>query len=1197
MCDFVHLHSHTQYSLLDGAADIKKMLAKAKADGMQAAAITDHGNMFGAFNFYKAAKANDIKPIIGCEVYVVEDRFQREFTGGRKDRRFHQLLLAKNAKGYANLCKIVSTGFLDGLYRDYPRVDREVIRQYKEGIIATTCCVGAEVPQAIIHQGEEAAEKVFLDWLDMFGEDYYIELQRHDIGNLDETGWSQEEVNQVLLKWADKHKVKVIATNDSHYVDQNDSYAHEILLCLQTGSDMSNEKRFKFPSNTFFFRTQAEMKELFHDVPAAIENTMEIAEKVSQLKLEKDILLPHFLLPEGFQSQDDYLRHLAYEGARKRYGEVTQELSERLDFELKVIRDMGFPGYFLIVQDFIDAARNLGVSVGPGRGSAAGSLVAYCIGITNIDPIRYNLLFERFLNPERISMPDMDIDFDDEGRQKVIDYVVDKYGRNQVAQIITYGTMAARSALRDVGRVMKVPISEVDAICKMFPENPKATLEGILKKGGIDEKLKDDLTHDQLSKAEEFRKVYEQADEKVRNMIAEATVLEGSVRHKGIHAAGVIIAPNDITEHIPVCTAKDSNLLVTQFDGKVIEDAGMLKMDFLGLKTLSIIQNAIALVKKTKGIDIDPDQIPFDDERTWELYQKGDTIGTFQFESEGMRMYLRDLKPNSMEDLIAMNALFRPGPMEYIPDFIRRKHGKEKVVYPHPLMEELLKPTYGIMVYQEQIMQAAQILAGYTLGEADMLRRAMGKKKPEEMAKQKAIFIAGAAKNGIEEAKALEVFGTMESFANYGFNRSHAAAYSVLAFQTAYLKANYPAEYMAAVLSNNMSDIKQVNLFLGEARKMGVNALGPDVNESNVKFTVNKKGEIRFALSAIKGVGEKAVEAIVKEREANGSYTSIFDFAARVGGGAVNRKNLESLAQAGAFDCFEGAHRAQYFAIMPREDILAIEKALKWGQQYRNARMNNATSLFGGFDALELTEPELPRVKPWDENERLAKEKEITGFYITGHPLEEFDFEIRHFSNASFSRLEDLKDKPLRLAAMVTGLQKRVSSKGKPFAAVQLEDYEDAFEIQLFDEEYTSFLNYFEPGNKLLIDAIYTPPYRDSDRYRLRIKGVSFLADVASAKTKEIQLKVLLEALDEEMAARLEYILKQHKGKIKCTMELIDSEIGNLNLIVRKFGLEPSSTLIESLNDIYGVHATLVAENGTARRMSALTTVNGRYAS
>jgi len=1177
MSDFVHLHSHTQYSLLDGAADIKKMMSKAKEDGMVASAITDHGNMFGVFNFYKAAKEKGIKPILGCEVYVVQDRFIKEFTGGKKDKRYHQLLLAKNAIGYQNLSRIVSTGFIDGLYRDFPRVDREVIKKYKEGLIATTCCIGAEVPQAIIHKGVEEAEKIFLQWLDIFGEDYYIELQRHKIEDIDHTGWSQERINQVLLSWSLKHKVKVIATNDSHYVNQQDSFAHDILLCLQTGSDLKDEKRFRFENDMFYYKTQSEMKVLFSDVPQAIENTLDITEKVEHLKLERDVLLPHFTLPEGFFAEDDYLKHLTYEGARKRYGEVSQSIAERLEWELKVIKDMKFPGYFLIVQDFIAAAKHLGVAVGPGRGSAAGSAVAYCIGITNIDPIRYNLLFERFLNPDRKSLPDIDIDFDDEGRQKVIDYVIDKYGKNQVAQIITYGTMAARSALRDVGRVMKIPISEVDIVSKMFPEHAKATLEGILRPEGIDPKLKDEMSAENYRKSEEFRGMVGKADDSLKKMIAEAVVLEGSVRHRGIHAAGVIIAPGDLIDNIPVCTAKDSTLLVTQFDGKVIEDVGMLKMDFLGLRTLSIIKDCIRLIESKHGITIDPDELPLDDPKTWNLYKKGETIGTFQFESEGMRMHLKDLKPTDIEDLIAMNALFRPGPMDFIPLFIRRKHGKEKVVYPHPWLEDLLKTTYGIMVYQEQIMQTAQIMAGYTLGQADLLRRAMGKKKPEEMAEQKSIFLEGANTLGVDAKVATDVFEMMEKFANYGFNRSHAAAYSIVAFQTAYLKANYPAEYLAAVLSNNMTDIKQVNLFLKEARRMGIQTLGPDVNESDVSFTVNLKGEIRFALSAIKGVGEKAVESIVKEREKHGPYSSIFDFARRAGANAVNKKNMESLAQAGAFDCFTGMNRAQYFATMPREEITVIEKAVKWGQSYRNAELQSSISLFGSFDEMQPAEPEIPRTKPWDVFERLMKEKEITGFYISGHPLDEFELEINTYTDnaVSFSALDDFKNKSIRFAAMVSSVQRKISNKGKPYATVILEDYDESLELQLFDEDYNKFISYFEVSSRLYIAGDYLPSYKDDTRFRLKIREVEYLQDMLSKKTNVVSISIDLDYLDNTLTEQLELLLKKNKGKVKCTLEIDNKDTGKLAFIVRKYGLEPSRLLLDQLNDMPGVFANL----------------------
>ncbi|HMY24439.1 MAG TPA: DNA polymerase III subunit alpha, partial [Chitinophagales bacterium] len=700
MCDFAPLHCHTQYSLLDGAADIDAMVRKAKADNMPAVAITDHGNMFGAFKFFSACKKHDIKPILGCEVYVVEDRFNKKFTRDNKDKRYHQLLLAKNELGYKNLMKIVSLGFIDGIYMDFPRVDRALIEQYSDGLIATTCCVGAEVPQTMITKGVEAAEKVFLEWLKIFGDDYYIELQRHEIDDLDGTGWSQEAINKELIKFGKKHNVKIIATNDSHYVDQKDSEAHDILLCLQTGKDFIDPNRFKFANNKFYFKTQFEMKETFKDVPYAIENTLEIVEKVEKLNLQRDILLPAFQLPVGFNNQDDYLRFLTIEGAKKRWGSILSlDVVERLDFELKTIQHMGFPGYFLIVQDFINEGKKLGVSIGPGRGSAAGSAVAYAIGITNVDPIKYNLLFERFLNPDRISMPDIDIDFDDEGRERVIDYVIDKYGKNQVAQIITYGTMAAKSSIKDVGRVLKVPLSDTDKMSKLVPEKPKITLEKAYEE------------------VEELRNMRDNPMYKQTLQLAEE--LEGSIRNRGIHASAVIIAPDDIVNYVPVCTAKDAELLVTQFDGSIIESAGMLKMDFLGLKTLTILRDALKLIEKNHDIKIDLDTIPLDDKKTFELYKSGDTIGTFQFESAGMQKYLRDLQPDKFDDLIAMNALYRPGPMEYIPNFAARKNGREKVQYDLPEMEEYLKETYGITVYQEQVMLLSQKLAGFTKGKAD----------------------------------------------------------------------------------------------------------------------------------------------------------------------------------------------------------------------------------------------------------------------------------------------------------------------------------------------------------------------------------------------------------------------------------------------------------------------------------------------
>ena len=886
MPEFCHLHCHTQYSLLDGAADIDLMMKKAAADGQKAVAISDHGNMFGVFKFWSSAQKHGIKPILGCEVYVVEDHHKKDFTREKRDKRYHQLLLAKNATGYKNLCKIVSIGFTEGFYQ-YPRVSKEVIRKYSEGIIATSCCLGSEVLQTIINKGKEAGEKVFKEWLDIFGNDYYVELQRHHIENIDRTGLSQEDINQILIGFSKKYNVKIIATNDSHYVEHEDWDAHDALLCINSNSFKAIpiaeslkfretiihrgekvRKRFGFQSGgQFYFKTTNEMGQLFNDVPQALDNTVYIADQIEELQLKRDILMPNYVIPPEFQNQDAYLRHLSFEGAKKRYGSITSEIEERINLELKIIQDMGFPGYFLIVQDFIDAARKLDVSVGPGRGSAAGSVVAYCVGITNIDPIRYSLLFERFLNPERVSMPDIDIDFDDDGRQKVIDYVVDKYGKNQVAQIITYGTMAARSSIRDVARVLEVPLNEADKLAKLVPEGVKVTLK------------------DAFQEVPELKAFRNNPDSPYHDTLKMAETLEGSVRHRGIHAAGVIIAPDDLMEYIPVCTSKDADLWVTQFDGKIIEDAGMLKMDFLGLKTLTIIKDCIENIhgrfnnkeieKMTPGVinsetgRIDPDLIDLqhDDDKTYQLFQKGQTIGIFQYESPGMQKYLKSLKPTNIEDLIAMNALYRPGPMDYIPTFIDRKQGRERVTYPHPWLEPILKNTYGIMVYQEQIMQTAQIMADYTLGGADILRRAMGKKKKEEMQKQRKIFRDGAANKGVDERKADEIFDIMEKFAAYGFNRSHSAAYAVLAFQTGFLKAHYPAEYMAAVLTHNMNDIKKVNFFLQECNKMNLPVKLPDINESKVKFNVNKKGDIRFALTAIKGVGEAAVIALMEERE------------------------------------------------------------------------------------------------------------------------------------------------------------------------------------------------------------------------------------------------------------------------------------------------------------------------------------------
>jgi len=1149
MCQFSHLHCHSQFSLLDGAASIPGMMAKAKADGMPGIALTDHGNMFGAFQFVAEAAKVGIKPIVGCEFYLVDDRFKREFTKGDKDKRYHQLLLAKDQAGYQNLSKLCSLGFLEGLYGKYPRIDKKLLSQYKEGLIATTCCIASEVQQTILNEGEERGEEVFKEWFEIFGEDYYIEIQRHDLGEIDNTGMTQEDVNQILIKWSKKYEVPLIATNDSHYIEEEDWLAHDILLCVNTGDKISTPRgygkgfRFGFPNHEFYFKTTAEMKELFKDIPEAIDNTNRIVDSITPPELKRDILLPNYTLPEGFLTQDDYLKHLTYIGAKKRYGTISAEVQERLDFELKIIKEMGFPGYFLIVQDFTTIARDLGVSVGPGRGSAAGSAVAYCVGITNIDPIKYKLLFERFLNPERVSMPDIDIDFDDDGRSKIIDYVVKKYGRNQVAQIITYGSMAAKSSIKDVGRVLDIPLPDVEKLTKMVPDISLAKVfnsdEAMLKKM---------LNAEQQEQANQMRTIIA-GNDIFAETLQHAKKLEGSVRNTGIHACGVIISPDDITNYIPVCTSKDAELLVTQFDNKVVEDAGLLKMDFLGLKTLTIIRDAIALIKENYGVDIDPDEIPLDDEKTYELYQRGETNGTFQFESGGMQKHLKDLKPTNIEDLIAMNALYRPGPMQFIELFIQRKRGDVEVEYPHELLTDILKDTNGIMVYQEQIMQAAQIMAGYSLGEADLLRRAMGKKKMDVMQQQKEKFVEGAYRiHQVDKKKSSDVFDIMMKFAEYGFNRSHSAAYSVVAFQTGYLKANYPAEYMAAVMTNNMNDIKKITFFMEECRRMGTPVLGPDVNESTFKFTVNKNHEIRFGLGAVKGVGEGAVEAIVNERKENGPFTSIFDVTKRVDLRAANKRTFENMALAGAFDSFEGIHRAVYFSDTG-DGMTFLEKALKFGASHQEGMNSSQVSLFGEASEVDMPEPEIPKATEWGTMEKLSKEKDVVGIYLSGHPLDDFKFEISQFCNATVKELhnfEALKGrKEIKIAGIVTEVAHRMTKTGKPFGILTIEDYQDAFKFFMFGDEYVKFKGYLNMGWFLYLVGSIEPGKWDKTKLEFKFTRVELLAEIKDKMTKSITLDVNIDEVSDDFINQIESIVNSSNGNCKFSLNLIDRKEKN----------------------------------------------------
>lgn len=1158
LMDFSHLHVHTQFSLLDGAADISKLFKKAKADGMKAMAITDHGNMFGVFKFVAEAGKHGVKPIVGCEFYVVEDRHKKQFTKEARDVRYHQLFLAKNAEGYQNLSRLCSLGYIEGLYSKWPRIDKELILKYHKGLIATTCCLGAEVPRTIMQKGEEEGEKVFKWWLDLFSEDYYIELQRHEIDD-------QNTVNEVLLRWAVKYNVKVIASNDSHYVDQQDYNAHDILLCVNTGDMQSTPKatdeeggkgyRFGFPNDQFYFKSTAEMSALFHDVPQAIDNTNEIVDKIDTLKLKRDILVPHFPIPQGFIDADDYLRHLTFEGAHKRYSELTADIEERLNFELHTIKTMGFPGYFLIVADFIKAGRDLGVLIGPGRGSAAGSAVAYCIGITNIDPIKYKLLFERFLNPERKSMPDIDTDFDDIGRQKVLDYVIDKYGKNQVAQIINYGTMAAKSAIKDVARVMDLHLSESVKLTQLVPDRPGTTLEEAFKT---------------VPELEAIRN----GDDLRAQVLKEAIKLEGSVRNTGIHASAVIIAPDDLLNYIPLSVAKDANLWVTQFDGKVIEDAGLLKMDFLGLKTLTIIKNAIQLIEENHGIKIDPDSIPLDDKKTYELFQRGDTISIFQFESPGMQKHLKDLKPDKFEDLIAMNALYRPGPMEYIPTFIKRKHGLEKIKYDFDVTEDLLSETYGVTVYQEQVMLLSQRLAGFSKGDADVLRKAMGKKQITVLQDMKSKFLAGCESNGHDTKVAEKVWTDWEAFASYAFNKSHATCYSFVAFQTAYLKAHYPAEYMAATL-DSQGNIESISFFMEECRNMNIPVLGPDINESNFKFSVNQKGEIRIGLGALKGVGEAAVLDIVAERKANGIFSSIYDLVRRINLRSANKKTFESLAFAGAFDCFKSIHRAQYFYTDAGSEQIFLEKIVRYGNNVQEGKNAAQHSLFGdSVEDAQVPEPPVPVCEEWGLLEKLHREKEVIGMFISGHPLDTYKIEMGFCSNklSDLNDLPKLRNKDVTVAGMITGVNHRVAKTGNPFGNFTLEDYSGSYQFTLFAEPYLKMKHFLVPNSFLFLNGKVETRWKTTDQFEYKIGQMQLLSDVREKKIKSITLEMSLSALSDGFINEVNELIVANPGNVNVKVKVNESgEKISIDMPSKKFKVNPTNEFLEKIKSKHGL--------------------------
>lgn len=1192
--EFVHLHNHSQFSVLQSTISIPALVAAAAQHNMPAVALTDHANMMGAFHFVKAVtnhnktvqaknkealeasktpSLKEIKPIIGCEFFVCEDHLDKT----RKDNGYQIVLLAKNKKGYHNLAKLSSHAYTDGFYY-VPRIDKKLILQYKEDLIVLTGNLYGEVPSKVLNIGENQAEEALLWWKDAFGDDLYIEIMRHNQED-------ENRVNAVLIELSKKHNVKLVATNNTYYAKQEDANAHDILLCVKDGEKQATPigrgrgYRYGLPNQEYYFKSSKEMKDLFKDLPEAISNIQEVVGKIEHYQLAREVLLPAFDIPDEFKNDEDakdggkrgenaYLRHLTFEGAKKRYGTLTDEITERLNFELEVIENTGYPGYFLIVEDFIREARNMDVSVGPGRGSAAGSVVAYCLWITNIDPLKYDLLFERFLNPDRISMPDIDIDFDDEGRSRVMDYVIKKYGSNQVAQIITYGTMAAKSSIRDTARVLDLPLFDADRIAKLIP-----TMSKLHKIFGADEKsLKNMFRSEDLEKVNQLLNISEGEDLEAETVNL-ARTLEGSVRNTGIHACGVIITPDDITKFVPVATAKDSDLYVTQFDNSVVEDAGLLKMDFLGLKTLTLIKDTVKIVKAKHNIQLDPDSFPLDDEKTYELFQKGETVGVFQYESPGMQKHLKELKPTVFEDLIAMNALYRPGPMEYIPSFTKRKHGLEEIDYDLPAMEEYLKETYGITVYQEQVMLLSQKLADFTKGEADVLRKAMGKKQIAVLDKMKPKFIEQAVAKGHDANKLEKIWKDWEAFASYAFNKSHSTCYAWIAYQTAYLKAHYPAEYMAAVLSNNMNDIKQVTFFMEECKRMKLNVLGPDINESYYKFSVNQNNAVRFGMGAIKGVGHGAVKTIVENRKKDGHYKSIFDFAKRIDLRAANKKAFENLALAGGFDCFSDTHRAQYF----HDDgggITFLEKAIKYGAKHQENENSAQVSLFGEASDVQIAEPLVPPCEEWGTMEKLAKEKEVVGIYISGHPLDDFRIEMKTFCNANLALLKDLEpfvNRELTFGGVVTDVQHRVSKQGKGWALFTVEDYTDSHEFRIFGEEYLKFRHFLLKNSFVYVKMFVREGWINRDtgnksEPRIQFNNFQLLHDVMDAYAKKLSVQLQISDLQEARVNKLKELFNMHKGDHLLNFIIYDTEEQiKLNMPSRKQKIKISQELLDEL--------------------------------
>ncbi len=1209
MQEYIHLHVHTYYSILDGQSSIAKLVDKAVANGMKGMAVTDHGDMFGIKEFFdycngvngkrKAEGLEPFKPIFGCEMYVAHRNKEDKVKELGDQSGYHLIVLAKNYNGYKNLIKLVSNSWIDGFYMR-PRTDRKDLEKYHEDLIVCSACIAGEVPAKIL-KGDIAGAREAIEWYkNLFGDDYYLELQRHEVKDPTiranrETFPLQQEANKALIELAREYGIKLICSNDCHFVDQENAEAHDHLLCLSTGKDLDDPNRMLY-SKQEWFKTQEEMNDIFSDVPEALSNTLEILDKVETYDIEHAPIMPFFPIPEEFGTEEqwrerfsdeqifkeftsdengenqlprdegekkiqklggidklyrikfeaDYLAKLAYEGARKLYGEpLTEEVDERIRFELHIMKTMGFPGYFLIVQDFINSAQNeLGVMVGPGRGSAAGSVVAYCLGITKIDPIKYDLLFERFLNPDRISLPDIDTDFDDDGRGKVLEWVENKYGRDNCAHIITYGTMATKNSIKDVARVEKVPLDVANRLCKLIPDK-------------LPDGLKMNLPN-AIKCIPELRDAEASADIKLHNTMTYAKMLEGTVRGTGIHACGFIICRDPISDWVPVSVAEDKNepghkLRCTQYDGHVIESTGLIKMDFLGLKTLSILKEAVENVRLTTGEVIDLDTIPIDDELTYKLYQEGRTIGTFQFESPGMQKYLRELHPTVFEDLIAMNALYRPGPMDYIPDFIARKRDPSKIKYDIPCMEKYLKDTYGITVYQEQVMLLSRQLANFTRGESDALRKAMGKKKKKIVDEMKPMFISGGQKNGHDPNVLDKIWSDWEKFASYAFNKSHATCYSWVSYQTAYLKAHYPSEYMAAVMSRNLNNITEITKLMDECRSMGIPTLGPDVNESYQKFSANKKGEIRFGISAIKGVGDSAGDAIINERLKNGPYKSIFDFIQRVNLGAVNRKGVESLVLSGAFDSFGKMSREDFFSTNNKGEAF-LDTLMRYGQTYQAEQNMMRNSLFGGENEVEIATPPIIKAALWSDIERLNRERELVGIYISAHPLDEYRIVLDNLCNTKCAELADKTDlinrEDVTIGGIVTKIRSSFTKTGKPCGFVTIEDFDGSGELALFGEDWGRWNGMFTEGSSVYITAKCQPRFRDSNVYDIKVGNVEYLQTVKDKAIERITITMTADNIDEQVVEELSEVITENPGNVKLFILLCDSK-GKYRVLLR----------------------------------------------